>query len=473
MELFMNTILVSNRVCDPSGGATEGGLAAALFTAMQSSRVTWIGSSGKFTTQLSGELPVTIRPIDGSRLATVDFPAADYRRFYNGMSNSALWPILHYRADLLRYEPDAYASYLAINEAMADAVVRLIDGKPLIWVHDYHYFPLGESLRRRGVTSPIGFFLHTPFPTRSVLTCLPVHRQIMRTLSAYDVIGFQTDEDLLRFRSYATNELAATMVGQTDLRFGERRVKLGIFPVGIDVDRFAAAAEGSVKSRVLGRIKRGLGGRKLAIGVDRLDYSKGLPLRFQSYERFLERYPDQRGQVCFLQITPPTRSDVESYRNIRAEMAGMAGDINARFSDVGWIAVNYINEKFSPDRLAGFYRMSKVGCVTPLRDGMNLVAKEFVASQDPSDPGVLVLSKFAGAARELNAAILVNPYDTEDVAVRLYQAFHMAQGERLERWNALMRTLRSGNLQNWYDSFLVALRTASITAAPLVARSVA
>jgi trehalose 6-phosphate synthase len=473
MDPFMNILLVSNRVSEPSGGAMQGGLAAALFSAMENSHVTWMGSSGKFTTQGSGELPITIKSVGNSRLATVDFPAADYRRFYNGMSNAALWPVLHYRADLLRYETEAYASYLAINDLMADAVCRTAEENSLIWVHDYHFFPLGDRLRRRGVTSPIGFFLHTPFPTRSVLACLPAHRELMRTLAAYDVIGFQTDDDLLRFRDYATNDLAATMIGQTDLRFGDRRVKLGVFPIGIDVDRFAAVAAHSSKSRTLGRIKRGLNGGKLVIGVDRLDYSKGIPLRFQAYERFLTRYPDERKRVSFLQITPPTRSEVESYRKIRAELASTAGEINARFGDVGWLALNYINESFPPDRLAGFYRLSKIGCVTPLRDGMNLVAKEYVASQDPQDPGVLVLSKFAGAAKELNAAILVNPYNTEEVAAGLYQGLYMPHAERVERWSTLMRILQKGNLQSWWDSFIVALRTASITTAPIIDRSVA
>lgn len=443
----------------------QGGVGAALLGAMQNAGVTWVGSSDKPAARLSDTLPMSIQRVGASRLAMVELPAAEYRRFYNEMSNSALWPILHYRTDLLRYEPEAYTAYLAINEAMAEAISRVADEKSLIWVHDYHYFPLGDCLRRRGVGSALGFFLHTPFPTRSVLACLPVHRELMRTLRAYDLIGFQTDDDLLRFRNYATNELAATAIGQTDLRFGDRRVKLGIFPIGIDVERFAAAATRRSKTRALGRISRELRGRKLVIGVDRLDYSKGLPLRFQSYERFLSRYPEERGRVSFLQITPPTRGEVDSYRRIRTEVANLAGDINARFGDVGWVPLNYLNQGFSPDQLAGFYGISDVACVTPIRDGMNLVAKEYIASQDPSDPGVLVLSKFAGAARELNAAILVNPYDTADVAERLHEALSMTQDERIERWSASMRVLRAGDLQAWYNSYLIALKTTALTAA--------
>jgi trehalose 6-phosphate synthase len=211
----------------------------------------------------------------------------------------------------------------------------------------------------------------------------------------------------------------------------------------------------------------------LVVGVDRLDYSKGLPLRFQSYEKFLTLFPEERKRVSFMQITPPTRSEVESYRRVRAELAATAGDINARFGSVDWMVLRYVNESFTPDELAGFYRMSKVGCVTPLRDGMTLVAKEYLAAQDPEDPGVLVLSKFAGAAQELNAALLVNPYDTEEVARALHQAIYMPQGERLERWETVMRVLRKADLQSWYDSFFAALRSASIKPAENTTLSVA
>jgi trehalose 6-phosphate synthase len=295
----------------------------------------------------------------------------------------------------------------------------------------------------------------------------------MKSMAAYDLIGFQTSNDLLHFRDYATTELSATMVGQTTLRFGDRRIQLGVFPIGIDVDNFADASKRSDKSRRVSRMRNDLHHGNLVIGVDRLDYSKGLPLRFDAYERFLTLFPEERKHVSFLQITPPTRSEVESYKRVRAELATKAGEVNARFGDVDWMSLRYINESFSPDELAGFYRLSKVGCVTPLRDGMNLVAKEYIAAQDPEDPGVLVLSKFAGAAQELNAAVLVNPYDTEEVARALRRAIYMPQAERLERWHASMNTLRKGNLQSWFDSFLVSLRTATIRPANDTTLSVA
>ncbi|MGH7715928.1 MAG: alpha,alpha-trehalose-phosphate synthase (UDP-forming), partial [Vulcanimicrobiaceae bacterium] len=339
---MMDTILVSNRVAEPSRtGAVSGGLAAVLLSAVKTSGATWIGASGKFAPIEDARVPTHAKKLGAGTLITVDLPVTDYRRFYNGMANASLWPILHYRADLLRYEPEFVASYCAINRIMAGVVAERARRNSLVWVHDYHYFMLGKFLRERGFSGPIGFFLHTPFPTKSVLICLPEHRTVLEALSAYDLIGFQTDEDLLRFRDYATTKLLATMIGQTELQFGERRVKLGVFPVGINVDFFAEAACENIAGNKINRIKRGLHHGKMVIGVDRLDYSKGLPQRFAAYERFLTIYPDERKRVSFLQITPPTRSAVESYRRIRAELASHAGDINARFGDVDWMVLRY------------------------------------------------------------------------------------------------------------------------------------
>ncbi|MGB8183363.1 MAG: trehalose-6-phosphate synthase [Stellaceae bacterium] len=472
--IAMDTILVSNRIAEPSRtGAIPGGLAAALLSAVKTSGATWIGASGKFAAAEDGRVPTHSKRLGAGTLTMVDLPITDYRRFYNGMANGALWPILHYRADLLCYEPEFVASYRAINRIMANVVADRARRDSLVWVHDYHYFMFGEFLRQRGFAGPIGFFLHTPFPTKSVLICLPEHRTVLKALSAYDLIGFQTDEDMLRFRDYATMKLSATLVGPTELQFGGRRVRIGVFPVGINVDFFADAAHANIDSNKINRIRRGLNQGKMVIGVDRLDYSKGLPERFAAYERFLTIYPDERKRVSFLQITPPTRPSVDSYRRIRAEFASHAGNINARFGDVDWMVLRYINESFPPDQLAAFYRISRVGCVTPLRDGMNLVAKEYVAAQDAEDPGVLVLSKFAGAAKELSAALVVNPYDTGELAQALYRALYMERGERLERWNAMMKILRANNITHWYAGFISALRDSALKSIRTASRSVA
>lgn len=470
----VSVVLVSNRVADPHrGGPVSGGLASALVGAVRESGAIWVGGSGKLLSGPVSQPPIGMAALGKGRLALVDFPEAEYRKFYDGMANSVLWPVLHFRADLLRYQAEYFEAYQAINALMADAVSRVAAPGAVIWVHDYHYFMLGDALRRRGAKGPLGFFLHTSFPNRSILSCIPNHRDLMRSLTAYDLIGFQTDEDLLRFRDYATAELFATVVGQTDLRIGDRRVRLGVFPIGIDAERFATAAAGAVSSRPMQRLRQVLAGSQLVIGVDRLDYSKGLIRRFQAYQQFFARYPEERRRVSFLQITPPTRGKVQAYREMRAELAGIAGEMNAHLGDADWVPLRYINEGFSPEKLAGYYRLARVGCVTPLRDGMNLVAKEYVASQDPEDPGVLVLSTFAGAARQMGAALLVNPYDPETVAGRLREALYMPLEERVERWSALMRTLKGTDLQAWFRSFIAILETPTVATAPFHARSVA
>lgn len=465
-----SVILVSNRITEPlRGGAMPGGLAAALTTAVRETGATWIGGSSERPD--SGALAT--QQLGRGSLVKVCFTPAVYRQFYDGMANAALWPVLHCRIDLLRYEPDFLEAYAAINDEMANGVQSIQSGDTPIWVHDYHFFMLGRCLRQRGLTAPIGFFLHTPFPDRSILTSLPCHRELLRGLSAYDLIGFQTDEDLLHFRDYATNELFATMLGQTALYFGGRRVQLGVFPIGIDADHFASAAERAIESRALRRLRQSLADSRLVIGVDRLDYSKGLLQRFQAYQRLFMDYPDERGRVSFLQITPPTRERVEAYRRIRTELAGIAGEINARFGGADWVALRYIHQGFAPERLAGYYRLGRVGCVTPLRDGMNLVAKEYVAAQDPMDPGVLVLSMFAGAAKQMGAALLVNPYDTAAMTRRIHDALYMCKEERIERWSAMMRTLKSANLDDWFNSFVTALHACSIEVGSLAKLSVA
>jgi trehalose 6-phosphate synthase len=470
----MTTIVVSNRVVDVSDrGTTQGGLAAALLAAVQKSGAMWVGGSGKFAPRNGEHCAMSAQPLGAGSLVTVDFPSAEYRRFYNGMANAVLWPVLHDRIDLIQYEAAFFESYARINQDMADAVSRVTAPETPIWVHDYHYFMLGKFLRQRCVTGPIGFFLHTPFPTRSVVVSMPSHRELFRSLAAYDLIGFQTDEDLLRFRDYVTNELFATMISQTELRLGDHRVRLGVFPIGIDVDSFVAAAPITARSPKLSRLRRGLQDTGLVIGVDRLDYSKGLSQRFLSYQRLLTMYPELRRRVSFLQIAPTTRVDVEAYRRVRDELAALSGDINARFSDADWTPLRYTNTSYSHDMLAGYYRLSRVGCVTPLRDGMNLVAKEYVASQDPDDPGVLVLSKFAGAAKELTAALIVNPYDTEEVARALHQGLQMPRDERIERWAAMMQRLRSTGVDAWFESFIATLQQAPAQTASIEARRVA
>jgi trehalose 6-phosphate synthase len=452
----MSVIVVSNRVAQPSAdGPMVGGLAAALLPAVRRSGAIWLGASGKTLAQDQAEPMVKVQSLGAGALATVDLPDESYRLFYEGMANSVVWPLLHFRADLMEFDSSYFAAYRQINAMIAHAVLRFLRPDSLVWVHDYHFLMLADALRRRGVRQPLGFFLHTPFPTASLVVCMPRHKEIFRALLAYDLLGFQTEEDVTAFRDYAATVLDVTVLDRHAISWAGRTIRIQAFPIGIEPDGFAAAAAISTRAPEVAVLRRNLEGGRVVIGVDRLDYSKGLSNRFRAYDRYLEHYGDPKAERCtFLQIGLPTREDIQAYRHIRNDLAKLAGEINGRHSRLDWTAIRYINEGFAPDVLAGFYRLADVGCVTPFRDGMNLVAKEYVAAQDPEDPGVLVLSQFAGAARELDAALQVNPYDVDEMARTLDRALTMSLAERVDRHAAMMAVLRKGNLTRWFESFV-------------------
>jgi trehalose 6-phosphate synthase len=333
----------------------------------------------------------------------------------------------------------------------------MLGPQDLVWVHDYHLIPLAEELRKLDRTEPIGFFLHTPFPAAELLRVLPNHQQLSRSLCAYDLVGFQTQSDVDGFRDYLLRWAGAEELGDGALRAFGRVVRMQVFPIGIDVATVSAQAAAADASRHMRRLRQSLTDRALMIGVDRLDYSKGLEARFLAYARLLEAYRETRGRTVLIQIAPPSRSEVPEYQEIRKRLASIAGQINSRYGEFDWTPLRYINKSFSHPILTGFFRASRIGLVTPLRDGMNLVAKEYVASQSPDDPGVLLLSCFAGAARELGEAVIVNPFDLEGMAEAILQGLEMPLGERKERWSAMMKILERNDLTAWRESFVRAL----------------
>ena len=454
----MGLIVVSNRIASPSAGAAPGGLAAALYQGISRAGGIWYGWSGKTVRDPEQAYkPITSR-LGKAEYITVDYPERVFEGFYNGMSNAALWPIMHSRPDLMRYEDQFLDDYKSVNRSVSDNLVPLLEPNSIMWIHDYHFLMVASYLREAGVRQPIGFFFHTPFPHRSIVECLPNHQALFEPVLAYDLLGFQTDRDLATFSEYAVQVLGAVALDANTLQFKNTRTRLAVFPVGIDVDAYSRIAEMAEHNPALGAFRRALSEVDTIIGVDRLDYSKGLPQRFAAFERMLARHPERRNQVTFLQIAPPSRSDVEAYRDLRAELAALAGDINGRLSTLTWTPIRYTNESYAPRSLAGFFRVSRACCVTPLRDGMNLVAKEYVASQDPNDPGVLILSSFAGAARELDAAVLVNPYDIEGMARAMDLALSMSLGERLDRWMSMIDVLRQNDVAAWFDGFVAQLK---------------
>ena len=362
--------------------------------------------------------------------------------------------MLHYRLDLVSFTRRDFAAYLRVNALFADTLAPLLKPDDLIWVHDYHLIPMAKELRRAGAAHRIGFFLHTPFPSLGVLAALPHYIELLQSLCAYDLVGFQTTEDLTAFHDAIVRSAGGKVLTHGRIHVFDRILRAGVFPIGIDPEAIADMAAHAVRSRTTRRLHESLRGRQLIIGVDRLDYSKGLEHRFKAFACFLEKYPEQHNHVRLLQIATATRSDVPEYSALRQRLGALAGDVAGRYAELDWAPIQYLNRSFSQRSLAGFFRLSRVALVTPLRDGMNLVAKEYVAAQIPEDPGVLILSPFAGAAYELDAAVIANPYDPDAVAEALQKALQMPIEERRERWRAMMEILRRHSITAWRDSFL-------------------
>jgi len=447
-------------VSTPSPSGAQGGLAVALQAALREYRGLWFGWSGETTDEFTGH--INFQRAGGVTTATIDLEEQDVEEYYNGYANRTLWPLFHYRIDLAEYERGYAGGYQRVNDRFADTVRPLIEPQDMVWVQDYHLFPLGEALRQRGCDNRIGFFLHIPWPPRRLLATLPEAAELARTMFAYDVVGFHTEEWLDSFRDFVRHELGATEDEPGVLRLGGRSVRLITAPIGIDTAEFVAASRSVAARLSFRRMSQSAVGRDLIVGVDRLDYSKGLEERFLGYERFLQEHPEERKEVFLLQIAPPSRGSVESYQRIRASLEGLSGRINGAYADVDWVPIRYVNQGYPRDVLAGVYRAARIALVTPLRDGMNLVAKEYVAAQDPENPGVLILSRFAGAAAQLGVgAVLVNPYSAEEMSDAILLALKMPLEERITRWRAMMDNVESEDVLWWRQRFTDALESAN------------
>ena len=458
----MNLVVVSNRVSRASANEPmTGGLAAALLPVVEKSGAIWVGSSGRVRDGAQKEPFAEIEALGAGALAMLDLPAAHYGGYYEGFANSALWPALHSRTDLISTSHDDYQSYREVNSFFARALLRFRKPDTAFWIQDYHFLALGAELRALGVTHPLGFFLHTPWPARDIFGGVPHHRELVEAMLAYDLIGFQTEGDRDNFLSYVDSELGLDTTGGVVMsRYGVSRC--AVFPIGIDPAKFAAHAAKAASHPDVSRLRRSLNGEKLAIGVDRVDYSKGLVNRLDAFDRMLTRQPQLKRSVSLLQIATLSRGTIEAYGDLQNQLAKLVSDINGRHGEVDWTPIRYLNKGFSQTVLAGLYRTAQVGLVTPLHDGMNLVAKEYVAAQNPVDPGVLVLSKYAGAANELDTALLVNPHDVDGMARTIATAFSMPLLERRMRWEAMMAKLRAGTIQDWFADFVEALQQAHV-----------
>jgi len=449
-------VAISNRVAQPKRSKSSGGLAVGLLAALEKHGGIWFGWSGRTCSGEPGD--AKLLQAGNIQYATIDINEQEYDAYYNGFSNNTLWPLLHFLLGFFSFSRANYNAYCRVNALFARKLLPLLEPDDVIWVHDYHLIPLAAELRRAGVEQPIGFFLHVPFPGFDVMRVLPCYEHILRSLASYDVVGFQTQRDLSSFFDCVTQPGTGGEVLDANRvsAFG-RTLRAGVFPIGIDVDTCQKLAAEHLTDSQVERLARRIGDRNLIIGVDRLDYSKGLEERFRGYESLLVNYPAIRGRVEFLQIAPPTRGGVRAYDDIRHDLERAAGNINGRFADINWMPIRYLNRAYGRSVLMALLRLGSVGLVTPIRDGMNLVAKEYVASQDPDNPGMLVLSTLCGAAQELTEAVLVNPYDRQGVADGLHQAIEMGLEERRERHQAMLSTLKRYDIHNWSESFITAL----------------
>ena len=449
--------IISNRVGVPSAdrGVRAGGLEVALRATLKRHDCVWMGWSGAVKPKPEVETRTIVK--SGMTYIVTDLSEDDYQEYYNGYANSVLWPILHYRLDLAEFSRRDLTGYFRVNQHFADEVDKVLRPDDVVWVHDYHLLPLAKALRERGRRNRIGFFLHIPFPPPEFLTAMPGHERLIPALGHYDLVGFQTDGDGANFARYLANECGMPTHISRGPPGESRMMRIGSFPVGVETRELRDAAAKATQTALVQSVIRSLPGECI-IGVDRLDYTKGINLRIDAFEHFLVSRPNWRGRVTYLQITPKSRSEIHEYAEMERQLESAAGRINGQHGDASWTPMRYVNRAYSRNALTGLYRAARVGLVTPLRDGMNLVAKEYAACQDPENPGVLILSRFAGASAEFGkGALVVNPYDTEAVGAAIARALEMPLDERRQRHKTLFDALLRNDIAQWGDRFLAEL----------------
>ncbi|MGV8927995.1 MAG: alpha,alpha-trehalose-phosphate synthase [Ewingella sp.] len=449
-------VVVSNRIAIPNDSKqSAGGLAVGIMDALKNTSGLWFGWNGEIS-EISGEDEDDLDMVEkeGITYASVPLNQNDYDLYYCQFSNAVLWPAFHYRIDLVDFQREAWEGYCRVNELLAKRLQSLIKPDDILWIHDYHLLPFAAALRKLGVNNRIGLFLHIPFPTPEIFSAVPTHEQLLEMLCEYDSLGFQTESDRTAFLdNLAQITLLQQKGDQIHHAFGNSFMT-GVYPISIAPDSIKEMAEGPLPPKMV-VMKEELGDAKNIISCERLDYTKGLPERFLAFEALLENYPQHRGgKVRYSQIAPTSRGDVQAYQDLRHQLEMEVGRINGKYGSMNSTPLFYLNQNFERRLLMKIFRLTDVGLVTPLRDGMNLVAKEYVAAQDPEDPGVLVLSRFAGAANELTSALIVNPYDRDEVAAALNQALNMPLAERLSRYNDMMEVLRKNDISHWGEHYL-------------------
>ncbi|PYJ79813.1 MAG: trehalose-6-phosphate synthase [Verrucomicrobia bacterium] len=461
-------ILVSNRLpfALERAGTDEwivtlsaGGLVSALAPVLRGRGGTWIGWPG-----VAGDIPnapfAEATRDAGYEVVPVALSEAERDEFYYGYSNEVIWPLFHDLQNFCHFEPTFWETYKAVNERYAEAIARHCQPGDFIWAHDYHLMYVAQALRERGVHAALTFFLHIPFPPFDIFAKLPQQQRLLRALLQFDLLGFQTRRDLRNFLQCVRRVLPDAEVlpssGLQRIRSSGRTIRAGSFPIGIDFESFEKGAASEEVARRARELRAAFPGCQLMLGVDRLDYSKGIPERLRAFRVALERHQELRGRVVLIQAVVPSRVEIPRYHEFKGRIDRLVGDTNGRFSTDTWLPVHYRFRSLDRDDLLAHYRACEIALVTPLKDGMNLVAKEYCACCVEKNDGVLILSQFAGAAEQLKPAVLVNPYDVEQVADAIFKVFRMSDAERRARMKRMRRIVHHEDVFWWVDSFLKA-----------------
>jgi alpha,alpha-trehalose-phosphate synthase [UDP-forming]/trehalose-phosphatase len=453
--LVVSNRLPSLRSAKDGRPQSVGGLVSALAPALESRGGLWLGWNGK-TIDDADEPVASLEGDFTPGLLGVDLKESWYRDYYNGFCNSVLWPLFHCFPGRVRFARAEWNAYEDVHKTFAEVATSAVDRNGTVWVHDYHLLLLAREMRARGHAGPIGHFLHIPFPPPDLFEMLPWYAEILDAMLSFDLVGFHTPGFMRNFMA-CVGLLHPARVSDEGIEYQDRRTRVGVFPIGILPGDYKDAPETPEFDEEIEGLLRILGPAKLVLGVDRLDYTKGIPERLLAFGNLLERYPEFRTKVSLIQISVPSRADVPHYAEQRSRVEEIVGRINGQYGEAHWVPVRYFYRGYEQAQLARLYRAAAVGYVTPLRDGMNLVAKEYVAAQHGDDPGVLVLSRFAGAAVELKDALLTNPYYVDGMADDLRRALTMPLEERQSRHKSLLACVESSTAATWGEAFLSAL----------------